>query len=106
MHKNYLFDLDGTLLPMPDTKSFVELYLQSLCKALTPVLKIQPELLVSSVWNGTHAMLSNDGTRLNHDVFWETASKTAPEPIDSAPGRVGNAVEARRVHAAADTAES
>lgn len=77
MHKNYLFDLDGTLLPMPDTKSFVELYLQSLCKALTPVLKIRPELLVSSVWNGTHAMLSNDGTRLNQDVFWETASKTA-----------------------------
>ena len=77
MHKNYLFDLDGTLLPMHDTKSFVELYLQSLCKALTPVLKIRPELLVSSVWNGTHAMLSNDGTRLNQDVFWETASKTA-----------------------------
>ncbi len=31
MLKNFLFDLDGTLLPM-DLKPFIELYLQAFCK--------------------------------------------------------------------------
>ena len=35
MYKNYLFDLDGTLLPM-DMEKFVEIYLASICKKFAP----------------------------------------------------------------------
>ncbi|MBQ1437963.1 MAG: HAD family hydrolase [Ruminococcus sp.] len=77
MNKNYLFDLDGTLLPMPDVQPFVELYLCSLCKELVPVLELSPETLINSIWSGTFAMLKNTGERQNCEVFWEAASKTA-----------------------------
>ena len=45
MYKNYLFDLDGTLLPM-DMEKFVKLYFSSLCKRCTPVIKIEPDALI------------------------------------------------------------
>ena len=55
MYKNYLFDLDGTLLPM-DMEKFVKLYFSSLCKRCTPVIKIEPDALIKAMWAGTDAM--------------------------------------------------
>ncbi len=77
MYKNYLFDLDGTLLPM-DMEKFVKLYFSSLCKRCTPVIKIEPDALIKAMWAGTDAMTKNDNSRTNREVFWETAGKVLP----------------------------
>ena len=49
MYKNYLFDLDGTLLPM-DMDKFIKLYFGSLCKRFVPILKVEPDTLINAVW--------------------------------------------------------
>ena len=49
MYKNFLFDLDGTLLPM-DMKYFVELYVAAFCKCMAPVTKIESKPLMDSIW--------------------------------------------------------
>ena len=71
MYKNYLFDLDGTLLPM-DMRKFTELYLQALCKRFVPEIGIESKTLVKAVWDGAMAMAKNDGRVLNSEVFWKT----------------------------------
>ena len=71
LYKNYLFDLDGTLLPM-DMKSFIELYMASICKRFSPVFGIEPKSLSDAIWAGTAAMAKNDGECLNMEVFWRT----------------------------------
>lgn len=73
MYKNYLFDLDGTLLPM-DMDKFIKLYFGSLCKRFVPILKVEPDTLINAVWKGTYAMGKNDNKALNKDVFWDVAS--------------------------------
>lgn len=67
--KAVLFDLDGTLLPM-DQDEFVKVYFGELAKKLAP-LGYEPEGLIKSIWNGTGAMVKNDGIRKNEEVFWE-----------------------------------
>ena len=47
-YKNYLFDLDGTLLPM-NMESFIKLYFSSLCKKFVPVLHVESDMLVKAV---------------------------------------------------------
>lgn len=71
MQKNFLFDLDGTLLPM-DLNKFIDLYLTALCDRFVPVTGIDAKTLATGVWNGSAAMGKNDGTCLNHEVFWRT----------------------------------
>lgn len=73
MYKNYLFDLDGTLLPM-DMEKFIKLYFGSLCQRFSPILKVQPDTLVKAVWKGVGAMGNNDNTMLNKERFWQVAS--------------------------------
>lgn len=65
-----MFDLDGTLLPM-ELEGFVKAYFGGLAKALAP-FGIAPEQLARTVWASTKAMVKNDGSRLNADVFWES----------------------------------
>lgn len=64
-----LFDLDGTLLPM-DNDEFIKYYFGLLCKKAAP-LGYTPEELTNAVWSGTGAMVKNNGTRSNMEVFWE-----------------------------------
>lgn len=64
-----LFDLDGTLLPM-DQDRFVKAYLDRMAKKLAPQ-GFDPDLLVKGIWKGTGAMVKNDGSRSNEEVFWE-----------------------------------
>jgi len=63
-----LFDLDGTLLPM-DQDVFVKSYIGRMAKKLAPS-GYDPELLSKGLWKGTGAMVQNDGTRTNEEVFW------------------------------------
>ena len=70
MIKAVLFDMDGTLLPM-DLKSFEKLYFKTLAARVAPLgYQIQP--LIDGIWRGTEAMVRNDGSRLNSEVFWRT----------------------------------
>lgn len=73
MKKHYnaiLFDLDGTLLPM-DMDEFTSGYFRYLAVKLAP-LGISHEDLVPAVWKGTGAMVKNDGSATNREVFWKT----------------------------------
>ena len=65
-----LFDLDGTLLPM-DNDVFTKGYFKLLAGKLAPH-GYDPQELVGAVWKGTEAMVKNDGSQTNHDVFWKT----------------------------------
>lgn len=70
--KVILFDLDGTLLPM-DQEVFVKDYLGRMAKFLAPH-GYDPALLVKALWAGTGAMVANDGTAVNEEVFWRVFS--------------------------------
>lgn len=65
-----LFDLDGTLLPM-DQEEFTKGYFGLLCAKLAPK-GYDPQKLVDVIWAGTTAMVKNDGSRTNEEVFWGT----------------------------------
>lgn len=64
-----LFDLDGTLLPM-DQNIFIKAYFSRLAAKLAP-RGIDGKALVDAVWGGTKAMVANDGSRANEEVFWD-----------------------------------
>ena len=65
-----LFDLDGTLLPM-DYDRFEKTYFAGLCKT---VPEVPPRQLVAAIWEGTAAMVTNDGARTNREAFAEVFS--------------------------------
>ncbi|MDY0010810.1 MAG: HAD family hydrolase [Candidatus Izemoplasmatales bacterium] len=69
MYKNYLFDLDGTLLPL-DEELFVKTYFSQLAKKFHE-LKLDPEKMIKKLWAGTNAMIMNDGSKTNETVFWD-----------------------------------
>jgi len=64
-----LFDLDGTLLPM-DQEVFVKAYLGHLAKFLAPH-GYDPGAIVDAIWAGTGAMVKNDGSATNEEIFWK-----------------------------------
>ncbi|CRZ34181.1 phosphoglycolate phosphatase-like HAD superfamily hydrolase [Herbinix hemicellulosilytica] len=76
----FLFDLDGTLLPM-DQDKFVDVYFNGLAKKIAPY-GIDPKKLIATVWEGTKAMINNDGAMSNCNRFWDTAGKIFGGSID------------------------
>ena len=68
-----LFDLDGTLLPM-DQDLFVKAYLGGLAKHMAPY-GYDPEKIVQALWEGTGAMVRNDGSKNNEVLLWDTFCK-------------------------------
>lgn len=64
-----LFDLDGTLLPM-DQEQFIKAYFGRLAAKLAPH-GYEPEKLIKAIWGGTAAMVKNDGSVTNEQVFWD-----------------------------------
>lgn len=77
-----LFDLDGTLLPM-DMEKFMHTYFKYLCADLAP-LGLDSKELVDAIWKGTAAMVKNDGSKLNREVFWEYFENLMDCDIDAA----------------------
>lgn len=69
MIKAILFDLDGTLLPMQQDE-FTTAYFEGLSKKLAPY-GYEPQRLIGDVWQGTKAMVKNDGKQTNEQVFWK-----------------------------------
>lgn len=64
------FDLDGTLLPLEENE-FVKRYFYLLSKRFIKYGYKQEEF-INIIWAGTKAMIKNDGTKSNEEVFWET----------------------------------
>ncbi len=71
MIKAILFDLDGTLVPM-DQRIFVEDYIKKMADYMAPYGYTFEEIN-AVMWKGTEAMIKNDGSATNYDVFWNTA---------------------------------
>jgi FMN phosphatase YigB (HAD superfamily) len=67
----FIFDLDGTLLPMPNQELFLDTYFKALSMKMIPH-GLDPKELVKAVWTGTMSMIGNDGTMTNENRFWET----------------------------------
>ena len=78
-NKTILFDLDGTLLPM-DQDSFTKAYFDGLSKKLASY-GYEPKRLVGGVWQGTKAMVKNDGTQTNEQVFWKEFASLFGEKV-------------------------
>ncbi len=74
MIKAILFDLDGTLLPM-DQDVFVKDYFGRLAKYLLPY-GFEPSQLIDTIWQGTAAMMKNDGAMTNEERFWQRFAET------------------------------
>ena len=67
--KAVMFDLDGTLLPM-DQSVFLKEYLKRLSMYVAPY-GIEPSVMAGVTMEATEAMIHNDGSRYNHEAFWE-----------------------------------
>lgn len=65
-----IFDLDGTLLPIPNQELFLETYMKALSKKIHSH-GMEPQVIIKAVWTATGAMLKNDGTMSNEQKFWE-----------------------------------
>ena len=78
-YKAILFDMDGTLVPM-DNDVFTKGYFKELAKKLSP-LGLAPDALIAAVWTGTKAMVKNDGTQPNVEVFWDTFAKVTGKDV-------------------------
>jgi len=66
------FDLDGTLLPM-DQDDFLKAYMGALSVKMVPY-GYDAALLIKSIWKATGAMVINDGSARNDQVFWKVFS--------------------------------
>ena len=79
--KTILFDLDGTLLPMQQDE-FTTAYFDRLSKKLAPY-GYEPKRLIDGVWHGTKAMVKNNGTQTNEQVFWKEFAELFDEKVYS-----------------------
>ena len=69
MYKAILFDLDGTLLHM-DQNVFLANYTKALIGSILH-LGADASVVKVAFYKGVEAMIANDGSRSNHDAFWE-----------------------------------
>lgn len=78
MIKHIFFDLDGTLLPMRQ-EDFIRCYMPLLAKAYTDAgLAVDEKTFIKAVWEAFDAMVANDGSRCNCEVFWDRMTERLP----------------------------
>ena len=73
LRKVLLFDLDGTLLPM-DQDKFLNSYMTKMAVYMAPY-GFEPKLLGKAMWAGVGAMVMNDGSLRNEELFWKVFEK-------------------------------
>ena len=73
MLNTILFDLDGTLAPLMQDE-FIHAYFKLLVRRLTP-MGYDGEKLVHALWVGVDAMIKNDGSVTNRQVFWNVFTR-------------------------------
>lgn len=80
--KHMLFDLDGTLLPMVQ-EEFVRYYMPLLAKKyIANGIEAEPKEFIKAVWAGYEAMVKNDGSCTNREVFWKYLGGLLPVPLE------------------------
>lgn len=79
MIRAVLFDLDGTLLPM-EQEDFIEAYMWEISLRFGAE-GLDPKALVKALWKGTAAMVENDGSASNEEVFWRIFAELLGEEI-------------------------
>lgn len=79
MIRAVLFDLDGTLLPM-DQEEFIHAYMEEIAGRFGSE-ELKKEDLIKALWKGTGAMVQNDGTSSNEEVFWKVFARLLGEGI-------------------------
>ena len=77
--KAVFFDLDGTLLPM-DQDVFVSAYFHGLVSLLAPK-GYDARTVGAALMQGIDAMVNNDGTKTNEQVFWDSFAKILGEGV-------------------------
>ena len=76
----FLFDLDGTLLPI-DGDTFEREYFKRLCEMLKN--EFEPELTVKYMWEATkHMVINNEAEKTNKDVFMKKFSELTNRDAD------------------------
>ena len=80
MIKAVLFDLDGTLLPM-DEEYFKKIYFGAIYKKIAYLGYTLDELL-KVIWYGTKAMIQNDGSQTNEELFWKKFIEVHPDRLE------------------------
>ena len=80
MIKAVLFDLDGTLLPM-DEEYFKKIYFGEVYKKIAYLGYTLDELL-KVIWYGTKAMILNDGSQTNEELFWKKFIEVHPDRLE------------------------
>ncbi len=75
-----LFDLDGTLLPM-DVEEFTKKYFGLIMQTMNENNR-DGKMILDAILKGTMAMVRNDGSRTNEEVFWETFVEATQIPQD------------------------
>lgn len=79
MLDTFLFDLDGTLLPL-DIDKFMDLYFHEMGKAFYDMIK--PKELVQHIWTATGAMVNNNGSMTNEEAFMENFGQLVDGDIE------------------------
>lgn len=77
--KAVFFDLDGTLLPM-DQDYFIKTYLGYLAQWMAQK-GYEPKEFIKTLWDGTGAMMKNDGSCTNDRVFWDLFAEHYGEEV-------------------------
>lgn len=65
-----LFDLDGTLAPFTQD-AFIRAYFEALVSRVAP-MGYKPDDMIDALWQGVSAMIGNDGSFTNRQIFWES----------------------------------
>lgn len=79
-----LFDLDGTLLPNWQDE-YLAAYFKSIAVQLGK-LGFEPKAAAQALFESSYAMIRNDGTKLNRDVFFEDyQNKLGPRVLSIEP---------------------
>ncbi len=83
MIKTILIDLDGTLLPFIQDE-FIKLYFGTLTQCAVHN-GYDAQKFVHDLYKGCEAMVKNDGSRTNHDAFWDTFRTANSDKVDMEP---------------------
>lgn len=79
MLDTFLFDLDGTLLPV-DMDKFLPIYFREMGTAFQGI--IEPKQLTSHILTATHAMVANTEFKTNETAFMEKFSQLIEGDLD------------------------
>lgn len=77
----FIFDLDGTLLPMPNQELFLNAYFKALSKKFM-LHGIDHQKLIKALWVGIDAMINNNGEMSNAERFWQVFCPLMEEEYD------------------------